>query len=141
MNLKLKTIFTIHAVILLIYGLMDLFAAESALSMFGEGTVASAAMILMIRMMGATFLSLAVLTWFMRDAHLSRGRRAGLFALAVGNIIAAVLQIMAITAGTVNEMNWVGVLISTSFGLAYAFYGNTEHKMLTEKEAKDKVKA
>ncbi|MEM6802512.1 MAG: hypothetical protein AAF696_13975 [Bacteroidota bacterium] len=141
MKLTLKSIFTIHAVILLIYGLMDLFAAESALSMFGEGTAANAPMLLMIRMMGATFLSLAVLTWFMRDAHLSRGRRAGLFALAVGNVIAAFLQIMAITAGTINEMNWVGVLVSASFALAYIFYGNKEHKMLTEKEARDKVKA
>ena len=141
MKLSLKTIFTIHAVILLIYGLMDLFAAESALSMFVEGIAASAPMTLMIRMMGATFLSLAVLTWFMRYAHLYRGRRAGLFALALGNIIASILQIMAITANTINEMNWIGVLISSAFGLAYAYYGNKEHKMLTEKEAKDKVKA
>lgn len=139
--MNLKNIFTVHAVILLIYGVMDLFLTKNALSMFAEGVQASPTLILTVRMMGATFLSLAVLTWFMRDAHVSHGRRAGLFSLAVGLIIASILQIMAITDGTINNMNWIGVLISTAFGVAYAYYGNKEHKMIIEREAKERAKA
>ncbi|MEL6255206.1 MAG: hypothetical protein AAFR87_24570 [Bacteroidota bacterium] len=139
--MNLKNIFTLHAVILLIYGIMDLFLTQNALAMFAEGVQASPTMILTIRMMGATFLSLAVLTWFMRDAHVSHGRRAGLFCLAVGLIIASILQIMAITDGTINSMNWIGVLISTAFGVAYAYFGNKEHKMIMEREAKERAKA
>ena len=139
--MTLKNIFTVHAVILLIYGIMDLFLTQNALSMFAEGVQASPTLILTVRMMGATFLSLAVLTWFMRDAHLSHGRRAGLFCLAVGLIIASILQVMAIMDGTISNMNWIGVLISTAFGVAYAYYGNKEHKMIIEKEAKERAKA
>lgn len=141
MKLSLKTILTAHAVVFLIYGIMDLFVTEAAIAAFSDGVDASPISKLLVRMTGATFLSLAVLTWFMRDANLSYGRRAGLFSLAIGSLIASVLQIMAIMDGTINDMNWLGVVVSTAFGLAYVYYGNKEHTQIIERDAKEKVKA
>lgn len=141
MKLNLKTIFTIHAVIFLIYGLMDVFATETALSAFAEGVSPSPGVKLLLRMVGVTFLSMAALTWFMRDAQLSYGRRAALFALAIGLIGASILQVMGIMDGTIDDMNWLGVSISTAFGIAYIYYGNKEHTQIIERDAKEKAKA
>lgn len=141
MKLNLKTIFTVHAVIFLVYGIMDLFATEAAIGAFADGVEATPVIKLLVRMTGATFLSLAALTWFMREANLSYGRRAGLFSLAIGLIIAAVLQIIGIMDGVINNMNWIGVVISAAFGAAYIYYGNKEHTQIVERDAREKVKA
>lgn len=141
MKLNLKTIFTIHSVIFLIYGIMDLFATEAAIGAFAEGVEATPIIKLLVRMAGATFISLAALTWFMRDANLSYGRRAGLFSLAIGLIIAAILQILGIMDGVINDMNWIGVAISTAFGAAYMYYANKEHTQIVERDARERVKA
>lgn len=141
MKFNLKTILTIHTPILLLLGIMDLFMAETAVASLSSTTDASSTLILMVRMMGGTFLSLAALTWLLREAHLSHGRRAGLFMLAIGNVIATVLQAMAIMDGTLLSTNWIGVAISGLFGAAYLYYAWKEHQAMTEKMVTDKVSA
>lgn len=141
MKISLKTIFTIHAVIFLVYGIMDLFIAESALTSFADDVVPTPALIFWVHAVGATFISLAVLAWFMRDAELSYGRRAGLFSLAVGAILSTGLQILGIMEGILNNMNWIGVLLTTLFAIAYVYYGSKEHTQIMERNARATAKA
>lgn len=130
-----------HTVIFLLYGIMDTFMPATAIANFGGQFESNASTHLLLRMIGTTFLAFAVLTWFMRDASPSYGRRAGIFCLAAGLVMATAIQIIAIMEGTLNQMNWIGVAISGLFGAAYIYYANLEHKHVTEREAKQKVKA
>jgi hypothetical protein len=139
--MNLKNLFTINAVIALVYGILELFMPGATINLLSEGAEATPVLKITVSVIGSYLLGIAVLSWFMREAQLSFGRRAALFALTVASLASGVVQIMGIMNGAINQMNWIGAIISLALFAAFGFYANKEHKMIIEREAKEKVSA
>lgn len=139
--MNLKNLFTASAILSLIYGVFELFMPGAAVSTFSDNAELTPLLSTTVRFIGGSLIGIAILSWFMRDASVSFGRRAGLFALATSNLIFGVIQVMGIMDGTLNATNWVGAILSLALCAGFAYYANKEHTMIVEREAKEKVKA
>ncbi|NWG35100.1 MAG: hypothetical protein HXY42_11690 [Chloroflexi bacterium] len=77
--------------------------------------------IVQARYLGAAFLTLGLLFWFVKDAT-DAGLLRNLGAVGLlGSVLALVVTILGILAGVLSKNNWVPIVVEVVFGLGYAF--------------------
>ena len=103
-------------------GLVGLFVLISPALAFNLDAGASAALIAGLRGNASTFLAIAVLNWFARNADASRARDAILLGNTVGFGLAAILEILALLAGG-QAFGWAFVVIHLLFTFAFFVVG------------------
>lgn len=118
--MKLSTLFTINAIVTLLFGLSFLLAPVAALAPYGVTTDETG--ILLARLLGGAFLNFAVLTWFARNAGESDARRAIVLSFAIGSAIGFVVSLLDQLAGRVNALGWSTVAIYLLFTLGYGYF-------------------
>ncbi len=119
--MNLKNLFTINAVIALLFGLTFVLIPATALGWYGI-TLLPAAGILLARLFGATLLSHAVITWLARPLGASEARSAIVLGLLVTDACAFVVSLLAQLDGVANNLGWSTVAIYLLLGLGYGYF-------------------
>ncbi len=118
--MKLSTLFTINAIVSVLFGISFVLAPEFALSFFGVSL--SPAGILIARLFGTALLGFAVLTWFARNAGDSEARQAIVMGIFVSEAAAFIVALLGQLGGVLNALGWSAVAIHLLLALGYGYF-------------------
>jgi hypothetical protein len=120
--MKFRTFMGIYALVSAVFGLGFVLAPGLLLSIYGVETDLPFRYI--GQLFGAALISLAVLAWSIRNIVQSEVRKAGVFALLVGEGIGFIVAIIRQLNGALNVLGWsvVTVYLLLAVGLAYFYF-------------------
>jgi hypothetical protein len=117
--MKFKTIFIIHAIVPLAYGICFELVPAIVLSIYG--VTQGPDEILMGRYFGVALIAIGLVCWLSRDITDAKARRAIILALLVSNIIGAIVSVQGTLSGVMSAVGWsaVGIYVLLTLGVAY----------------------
>ena len=118
--MKIKSLFTIAAVVQTIFGLGFLLIPETLTSFYGN--TLSQGGVVFARLFGAAILALAATLWFARDSAESEARRAIVIGGFVNSLIGFLVSLFSQVAGMVNALGWSTVLIFLFFAVGFGYF-------------------
>lgn len=116
--MKINTLFSVYAVIALIFCIGLLAAPAFWIDLYGGEVELQATFLL--RLVGALFGGVAAMSWAGRNAEPSGSRDAMVLGLAVLNGLAAVVALFTALSGVYNYLAWGPVATFAILGLAFA---------------------
>ena len=119
--MKLSTMMIINAVVAAVFGVTFVLVPSQGISLYGIEE-ASEILILILRLMGASFIGFAILTWSARNASDSDARRAIVLALMVSDGIGFIAALIAQLADVVNSLGWSTVAIYLLLALGFGYF-------------------
>jgi hypothetical protein len=118
--MRLKTLFTLNAVVALVFGSVHLLAPSLFWSTFGLTLNPNG--ILMARSVGAEVLAFALLVWMARSVADPKALRAiSLACLTKWSLLLAV-NLYAQLSGLLNPMGWSNIVLFFLFVSGYAYF-------------------
>jgi len=118
--MKLGTLFTINAVVTVVFGLAFVLVAGTLLSLYG--ITLSPGGLIVARLFGAALLGYAVLTWFARNAEESEARQAVVLALFIGDVVGFIVALLGQLSGAVDALGWSTVAIYLLLALGFGYF-------------------
>ena len=118
--MKLKNLFTIGAIVAILFGLGFLFVPDTVLSLYGISL--GAAGLIVAQFLGASYIGYAALTWLARNKEHSEARRAIVLALLVQSAVSLVASLIGQFSGEMNALGWLNVVIFAFFTLGYGYF-------------------
>ena len=118
--MKFSTFMVVYAVVSAAFGLGFVLMPGQILPMYGVEP--NAALKLVGQFLGAALVSLALLTWLVRNLSASETRHAIVLALLVGETIGFVLSLIGQLNGIFNVMGWSVVAVYLLFALGPAYF-------------------
>lgn len=118
--MKLKTLFIIHTIVALFFGLAFLFAPETSLVPYGVTTNVTG--LSLGRLLGAAYLGFGLIAWFARNSEESEARRAIVSGFSFGFAIGCVASIYSQLNGASNALGWLNVVVYLLLALAYGYF-------------------
>jgi hypothetical protein len=124
--MNLKNLFTVNAVVAGLFGLAFVLAPRNLLELYKAEI--NDEVLFLSRLLGAAFITFAVVTWGSRDAQDSTARQAVVLALFVGFVVGFVVSLIGQLNEIVNALGWTTVAIYLLFSVAYGYFqfGPTE---------------
>jgi len=122
--MKLNTLFSIFAIISLLFGLALLFFPTTLIDFYGVSSV-GALETMFTRFIGGITFSLGLMVWFARNAEASKARDAIVLGLAIGNTISAIIFIWAALTGMGNAVIWILAAIFALFAVGFFLRGQS----------------
>lgn len=121
--MKFKTVFIIHAVVALAYGICFELASTLVLSIYG--VTQGPGEILMARYFGVALIAIGLVCWLARDVTDSKAQQAMILALLVSNIIGAIVSVQGTLSGVMSAVGWsaVGIYVLLTLGVASLLKG------------------
>ena len=118
--MKFSTFMVTYAVITAVFGLGFVLAPAQILPIYG--VTPDAPLRLIGQFFGAVLISLALLTWLIRNLSDSEARRAIVLALLVGETIGFILALIGQLNGVFNVMGWAVVVVYLFFALGLGYF-------------------
>ena len=118
--MKFSTFTVIYAVVSAVFGLGFVLMPGQLLPIYGVEP--DAALRLIGQFFGAALLSLAILSWLVRNLSDSETRRAIILALFVGEALGFILALIGQLNGIFNVMGWSVVVVYLFFALGLAYF-------------------
>ena len=118
--MKLKNLFTINAIVAVLFGLAFVFMPATLLSYYGVKL--SAAGLIVAQLLGAAYIGYSLLTWLARNKEQSEARKAIVLAMLVSFAIGLVVSLIGQFSGELNALGWLNVVIFLFFTLGYGYF-------------------
>jgi hypothetical protein len=118
--MTLRTLFTINAIVAVLFGLAFLLAPVPLLASYGVEL--SDAGLYVARLLGSAFIAFALISWFFRDSPGSSELRAVILALFVSDLIGFVLSLIYQLQGVANALGWSTVVIYLLLGVGFGYF-------------------
>jgi hypothetical protein len=118
--MKLNTLLTINAVVILVYAVGALFIPATMLMMYGMTPGAGEQ--LMTRFFGVSMLALGLLSWLARNATDAIARRAVILAFLVFDTAGAVVSAQGTLSGVMSPLGWQVVAIFLMLLLGFCYF-------------------
>ena len=117
--MKVSTLFTINAIVAVVFGLLFVLAPALTLSLYG--ITSNEPLSYVGQLFGASLLSFAVITWLARNTAASPARNAIVLALFIGDAIGFVVSLIAQMKGFANALGWSTVAIYLLLALGFGY--------------------
>lgn len=118
--MNLKSLFTITAVLTVIFGLGFLIIPDTLLNVYSLTT--DEAGISIARFFGAVFTGIGLLTWFARDTGESDARDAIVLSMFIISIFGVGLSLYFTLTGLFNVIGWGEVVLFLLFTIGYGLH-------------------
>ena len=118
--MKLKNLFTINAIVAVLFGLAFVFMPATLLSYYGVKL--SAAGLIVAQLLGAAYIGYSLLTWLARNKEQSEARKAIVLAMLVHFAVGLVVSLIGQFSGELNALGWLNVVIFAFFTLGYGYF-------------------
>jgi hypothetical protein len=116
----LKWLFTLQALVDVLYGLPLIVASKTLLSIFGMSTDATGTYL--AQFLGGVFLALGWISWTARDLADGEPRRAIVRASLVGSGVGFIVTLLFQLGGTPNPVGWLNVVLTALFTIGWAYF-------------------
>lgn len=120
--MKVSILFTIFAVISVLFGLFLLITPGTVMDLLGVTSLDELS-VMLLRFIGGVALSLGLMSWSLRDSEPSRARAAIVLGLSLGNAISGIIFIWSALSGMFNALIWVIAAIFILFAVAFFIAG------------------
>jgi len=117
--MKVSTMFTVNAVVAVVFGLGFVFAPVWLLSLYG--VPADDPLAYVGQLFGTALIGYAFITWLARNAPASPVRRAIVLSLFVSDAIGFIVSLLAQMKGFANALGWSTVAIYLLLALAFGY--------------------
>jgi len=118
--MKLKTLFTIYALVGIIFGLGFLLVPDQVISSFGEILGDSGRWV--TRYLGATYIGISVVVWSARNASKGEALKAMVLGFFVGNIICLIASVFDVMDAEGNALDWLTVVVFLFFSVGFGYF-------------------
>ncbi|MFC1527973.1 hypothetical protein ACFL5D_04465 [Candidatus Neomarinimicrobiota bacterium] len=119
--MSLKNVFLIHAIVAGIFALIALLMPATFLSIYGMESNDSA--VLMTRVVGVSLLGIALISFYLKDAELTKEVKSVVLALLISEIFGVIVAIFGTISNIFNSLGWTIVIIYGFFSVAhYSIY-------------------
>jgi hypothetical protein len=118
--MKLRVLYTIHAVIALVFGLGSVLVPQQFVLCFGVTLDSAGA--LMMQFAGAWLIGIALLAWFVRDVHEAEIRYSILVAFVSMSVVGLLVSLLGQAGGVLNAFGWLPALINLLLILGYGYF-------------------
>ncbi|MBW8012258.1 MAG: hypothetical protein FVQ83_13645 [Chloroflexi bacterium] len=118
--MKLNTLFTINAIVALLFGLGFVLMPDQVLDLY-DVTLDDAGTYV-ANIFGAALLGFATMTWLARNSSASEARNGLMWGLFIEHTVGFVFSLMAQTNEIMNAMGWSIVAIYGLLALGYAYF-------------------
>ncbi len=122
--MKLSTLFTVHAIVALLFGLGLVFAPAVTLAQYGNTT--NEVGIMLTRLLGSAFLGFSMVAWFSRNTEESAARRAIVLGFFVAFVASFIVSLFGQLSGVSNALGWSTVGIYLLLALGYGYFQFTK---------------
>jgi hypothetical protein len=126
-HVKLSYVFIYQAVISLVFGIVALAVPATLGSTYGASLDQTARTL--AQYFGAAYISIGLVSWFLRNAPPSTERLAVVRSLAIGALLSLVPDAVAISNGLVNALGWLNVALAIISTLGFGYYGVMKTRM------------
>jgi len=130
--MKLSTVFTIAAVLMIILGLAQLLAAAAMLSSFVSDSAPSTAFLMTIRFSGVEMIGLGLIAWFVRNTDASKARDAVTLGFTIYFALHALTSLYGQFSDTSTSLHWLMATIQAAFAIGFFVTGKAA--MFSEKD-------
>jgi ABC-type uncharacterized transport system permease subunit len=120
--MKLRSLFTISAVLFFIWGVV-LFFAESILGIFALELVPTDVELYLARAIATVMIGMGITAWMIRDSGPSVARDAVVVGFVISNILAVITNLIAIIDGTASGIAWVGIILNGLLAIVFFLAG------------------
>jgi hypothetical protein len=120
MTMKLAVLFTVNAILAVAFGIALALVPAELLALYG--ITLTAGPLAVIRLLGAAFIGLGVLSWLVRTAAPSEALRAIVVAQFIHNALAFLLSAYGVLSGATNALGWSTVAIYGLFAAGFASF-------------------
>ena len=118
--MKLSVVMILSAIVSAVFGLAFILVPAQTVQLYG--VTADAPVTYVGRLLGASLVGYAFLSWFARDAKESEARRAIVSALFVGESVGFLMALIGQLAGVVNILGWSTVAVYLLFAVGFGYY-------------------
>ena len=125
----LRTVFWIHIIVGLIFGLAFLLIPTQALELYGWPQPDP----YFPRLVGAAILSFAASSWFALQANTWNRVKLIVQTEIVWTTLATLAMIWGLLSEQLPALTWVNVIVMAAFALAFTYYYMQEGRVVTEK--------
>jgi len=117
--MNFKTIFVIHAIVPLAYGICFELVPRFVLSVYG--VTQGPGEILMARYFGVALIAIGLVFWFARNVADATARRAIILGLLISNLVGVIVSVQGTLSGVMSAVGWSAVGIYGVLALALAY--------------------
>lgn len=118
--MKLNTLFIINGIVALLFGLGFVLAPAMVLSPYG--VVLDEAGLYIARLLGAAYLSFAILSWLVRNSTGSSEIRSVTLSFCVGNMLGFLISLTDQLLRPVNPLGWSTVVVFLFLGAGFGYF-------------------
>ena len=119
--MSLKTVFILSAIVSGFFALVSLLIHATMLSWYGEES--NEMIVVMTRYFGVGLLAIAFITFYLKDAELTKEVKSVVLALIISNTVGFIVALWDQIANYTNNLGWLNVIIYLFFTIAlYSVY-------------------
>ncbi len=118
--MNLKTLFTLSAVVTILFGLGFTFAPEPLTALYGAQLTQAG--IYVGQLFGSVLIGLAVIAWYARSEDRSTFLNAVLLAFFITDLLGFLLSLWVRLGGVVNELGWSSVVLYGLFTIGFGYF-------------------
>ena len=118
--MKLSTLLVINTIIAGIFGIAFVLIPWQVLSMYGVEP--NPALNYVGQLFGVALVTIAILSWFARNAEASDARKAIVLAFFFGDGIGFIVALIAQLGNVVNALGWLTVVIYLLLTLGFGYF-------------------
>jgi len=115
--MSLKTVFIINAIVAGFFALVSLLLPATMLSWYG--VVSTDALELMTRFFGVTLLTIALATFYLKNAAFKSEVKSFVLALLISNAVGVIVAVWGQFSNIVNNLGWSIIIIYVFLTIAY----------------------
>jgi uncharacterized membrane protein YqgA involved in biofilm formation len=119
--MKLSYVFIYQAVVAILLGLSGLVVPTTLGDIYGASLDKLAQTL--AQYFGAAFITLGLISWFLRNAPESSERLWVVRSLAIGALLGLIPDFLAITNNLVNQLGWLNVALAVISTIGFGYYG------------------
>ena len=118
--MKIKTVMSIKAIVVIFFGFGFLFLTKTFMSLYGMNIDSGG--ITTGRLLGQMYTLIAFLLWLCRNTTESSTKKAYAISVTIGDAIGTVVCILAVLSGAMNALGWSAVAIYLVLTLGFGYF-------------------
>ena len=116
--MSLKTVFLLSAIVSGFFALVTLLIPSTMLSWYGTGPISDTT-VFMTRFFGTGLLVIALISFYLKDAELTKEVKSVVLALIISDAVAFIVALWAQITNIFNTLGWLTVIIYLFFTIAF----------------------
>ncbi|NIS80388.1 MAG: hypothetical protein GTO14_09325 [Anaerolineales bacterium] len=118
--MKLRHVFMANTIIALVYGISAVVIPTTIIDLHGMSVGPTG--VYLGQLFGVSLIGIGLVTWLVRDVTDSQATNAIALGLLISDVVGFVVSLLAMLAGLMNALGWLGTGIYLLLALGYGYF-------------------